>query len=101
MIEEIPFSFKFNYGVVVGPTNHGIENYALVGEWSIWIVTNRVANKMSVTRRVREIIFAIVFVHPGSLEETFIVVFAEKWLAIFIHNGNFFCRSYKPKHIFA
>ena len=61
VIAKIPLAFIFYDAVVGGPSYDGIENDALIGEWSIGIVTNGIAEEVAVARGVGEIILAVVF----------------------------------------
>ena len=70
VIAQIPLTLILDNRVVGGPTYDGVEDDALIAERSVGIVTDGVAEEVAVAGRVREIVLAIVFVHPRSLEET-------------------------------
>ena len=61
VIAEIPLAFIFYDVVVGGPSYSGIENDTLIGERSVGIVTNGIAEEVAVARGVGEIILAVVF----------------------------------------
>jgi hypothetical protein len=69
MVAEIPLTLELYDGMVGSPSYYWIENHSLIGKRSIRIVTNGIAQQVAVSRRVREIVFAIILVHPGCLEE--------------------------------
>jgi hypothetical protein len=61
VVEQIPAAFILNDAVVGGPSYDGIENDALIGERSVGIVTNGIAEEVAVARGVGEKILAVVF----------------------------------------
>lgn len=69
VVEQIPFPFIFYDGVVCGPSHYGCEDDPLIGEWAIGVVAHGIANQVGVTGGVGEVIFSIVTMHPGGLEE--------------------------------
>ena len=64
MVEKIPFSFKFSNGVMRSPSYYWRKNYSLIDERTIGIISNGIAQEMSIPGRVREVILTLVFVHP-------------------------------------
>ena len=70
VVAEIPLAFELYDGVVGSPTYDRVKNDTFIGEWSIGIVANSIAEQVAVARRVGEIIISIVFVHPRGFEET-------------------------------
>ena len=64
VVEQIPLSFVFCNAVVSSPSDDGFEDDTLVGERSVGIVAHCVAEEMRIARRVREIILAVLLVHP-------------------------------------
>ena len=64
MIEEIPLSLVLNDAVVGCPTNNRIEDNSLIGERTVWVVTRGVAQEVAVASRVREVVLAVVLMHP-------------------------------------
>ena len=52
VIAKIPLAFIFYDAVVGGPSYDGIENDTLIGERSVGIVTNGIAEEVAVARRV-------------------------------------------------
>ena len=70
MVEEIPLAFVLGDGVVSGPANDRSEDHALIGERSVRIVTNGIAEEVAVACRVGEVVLTVVLVHPRSFEET-------------------------------
>ena len=64
VIEQIPLSLILYDAVVSGPTNNRIQDDTLIGEWSIRIVTDGIAEEVAITSRITEIVLAVVLVHP-------------------------------------
>ena len=64
VVEEEPLVLKLHDRMMGRPTNNRIENHALIGEGSVRIVTDSIAEHVAVTSRVREIILTIILVHP-------------------------------------
>ena len=94
MMEEIPLAIVLGNGVVSGPANYGGEYHALIGERAVGIVAGGVAQEMAVAGRVREVILAVVLVHPRRLEETVRVACLERFavLAEDDHAARCFCK---------
>ena len=87
VVEEIPLALILENGMVGSPTDNRSEDDALVGEWTIRIVTYGIAQEVTVTGRIAEIVFAVVLVHPRGLEETVWVVGLER-ITLFIDNQD-------------
>ena len=69
------------------PTYYRLQDNTLVSEWSIRIITHRIAEIMSITRRVAEIILALILVHPASLEEAMRII-GWQYLTLLVNNDN-------------
>ena len=65
-----------------GPAHHRREDRALVGERTVRVVADRVAQQMRVAGRVREVVPALVLVQPRRLEEAAVVVVGAQRLAV-------------------
>ena len=98
MMEEIPLSLVLADTVVSRPTYYWFQDNALIGEWSVWIVTYRIAEIMAIACRVAEVILAFVLVHPTCLEEAMWIV-SRQDLAILIHDDNWLWHLSKLLHI--
>ena len=70
MIAQIPLTLELHDRVVSRPTYHRIEDHALITERSVRRIANGIAQIVAVTGRVREVVLAIILVHPRGLEET-------------------------------
>ena len=70
MIEQEPLALVLYDAVVRGPAHDGIEEHTLIGERSVGVVANGIAEEVAVACGVTEIVLAVVLVHPRSLEET-------------------------------
>jgi hypothetical protein len=64
VIEQIPLSFVFHDAMMGCPTDYRVKDNALIGEWSVRVVTDGIAEEMTVTCRIREIVLPVIFVHP-------------------------------------
>jgi hypothetical protein len=64
VVAQIPLSFVLYDRVMGCPTYDGIEDNALIAEWSIGVVANSIAEEMAITCRIREIVLTIILVHP-------------------------------------
>ena len=73
-MEQIPLSLVLTDAVMGCPTYHWFQDNAFVSEWSISIITYCIAEIMSITRRVAEVILALILVHPASLEEAMRII---------------------------
>ena len=76
--------------MVVGPALHGFEHNALVSERAIRVVADGVAQIVGISGGVGEVVLAVVFVHPGRFEETFVVVAFQEKFAVFVQNFHLF-----------
>lgn len=83
------------------PTNNGCKDNPFVRERTIRIIADRIAEIVRVARRVGEIIFSIIFMHPGGLEETAIMFAGGNHRSIFIQNHDPPRLFRKLKHIVA
>ena len=52
------------------PTDYRRQNYPLVNKRSVRVIAYCIAQQMGITGRIRQIILAIVLMHPGCLKET-------------------------------
>ena len=73
-MEQIPFAPVFHDGVVGSPAYHRCQDYSLIGERTVRIVADRIAQAVGITGRVGEVIFSVILVHPACFEETAFVV---------------------------
>src|SRR5690554_7285529 len=87
--------------MVGGPSRNGIEHYALVGEWSVRIVSGGIANFMCVSGGIGKVVFSFVFVHPCCLKKTTIVIALKQRFAVFIQNNQVFGLFSKFQHVVA
>ena len=87
MMEEIPFTLVFDDAVVCGPANDGSKDHALEGEGAVGIIANGVAQQMAVAGGIGEIVLAIVFVDPRSLEEAVRIISLEG-LSLLVDNHD-------------
>ena len=63
-MEEIPFTLVLKDGVVSGPTHYGSEDNTLICERSVGIVACSIAEQVTVTCRISEVILSVVLMHP-------------------------------------
>ena len=64
MVEEIPLALVFSNGMVGCPTNYWCHNHSLIGEWTIRIITNGIAEEVAVACRIGEVVLSVLFEHP-------------------------------------
>ena len=69
MIEQEPLTLELYDAVMGRPAYNRIEDHALIGERSVRIVADGIAEEMTVASRIAEIVLAIILMHPRSLEE--------------------------------
>ena len=68
------------------------------GKWSIRIITYSIAEIMSITRRVAEVILALVLMHPASLEEAMRII-GWQHLTLLVNDDNRLWHFCKLLHI--
>ena len=68
-----------------GPADYRRKDDTLIDKWPVKITTRCIAKEMSVAGRIREVVFAVVFVHPGRLEETAVVITGFERVAVLIN----------------
>jgi len=56
--------------VVSSPSHHRLQDDTLIAERAVGVVGNGVAEIMAVAGGIREIVFAVILVHPAGLKET-------------------------------
>ena len=70
VIEQEPLALVLDDAVMGSPAHNGIEEHTLIGERSVGVVSDGIAEEVAVTCGIAEIVLAIVLVHPRSLKET-------------------------------
>ena len=86
MIKQVPLSAIFHDTVMGGPSYNGIEDDTLVSEGTIGRISDGITEEVSITCGVREIIFALIFMHPLCLEEAVRVASTQR-LTIFVEDN--------------
>jgi len=100
MIEEVCPALELHYRVMSGPAQNRLQNPATVRERAKRIVAGTIAQKVGVSSRVREIVFTVVLVHPGSLEEATVMVVTENGFArLRGENGDLLDFTIELKHV--
>ena len=69
VVAQVPLALELDNAVVGGPADDGIEDDSLIGEGSVRIVADGIAQVVAVASGVREIVLAVVLVHPAGLKE--------------------------------
>jgi len=82
VVEKVPLALELRNRVVCGPSLDRLQDSVLVCEWSKRRVANGVCEVVGVTSGVREVVLALVLVHPCGLEETAVVLAGVDGLAI-------------------
>ena len=86
-MEQIPLSLVLTDAMMGCPTYYRLQDNTLISKWSIRIITYCIAEIMSITRRVAEVILALVLVHPASLEEAMRII-GWQYLTLLVNNDN-------------
>ena len=64
VIEQEPLALVLDDAVMGCPAHNGIEEHTLIGERSVRIVADGIAEEMTVASRIAEIVLAIILMHP-------------------------------------
>ena len=64
VVEQIPLTLELHDAVVGSPTHDGVEQHTLIGEGTVRIISNGLAEEVAVARRVREVVLTVVLMHP-------------------------------------
>src|SRR5574344_234391 len=86
-MEQVPLSLVLTDAMMGCPTYNRLQDNALVSERTIRIITHRIAEIMSITGRVAEVILALILVHPASLEEAMRII-GWQYLTLLVNNDN-------------
>ena len=97
-MEQIPLSLVLTDAVMGCPTYYRLQDDALVSERTIRIITYCIAEIMSITGRVAEVILALILVHPASLEEAMRII-GWQYLTLLVNNDNRLWHFSKLLHI--
>lgn len=101
VIEQIPFALEFDDRVMSRPTLDRLQNTASVCKGAQRAVADSIYQVVSVTSRVREVVFALVLVHPGCLEESTIVLAGVDRLAVNIVDNELLDVAAERPHVVA
>jgi hypothetical protein len=99
VVEQIPLALELSNRVVRRPALDRLQDAVLVCERPKWRVANRVRKVVSVASRVGEVVFAVVLVHPGSLEEATVVLAGVDWLAVCVVDDKFLHVARESVHV--
>ena len=97
-MEQIPLSLVLTDTMMGCPTYYRFQDDALVSERTIRIITYCIAEIMSITGRVAEVILALILVHPASLEEAMRII-GWQYLTLLVNNDNRLWHFSKLLHI--
>ena len=86
-MKQIPLSLILTDAVMGCPTYHRLQDNTLISKWSIRIITHCIAEIMSITGRVAEVILALILVHPASLEEAMRII-GWQYLTLLVNDDN-------------
>ena len=98
VIEQIPLALVLYDRVVSGPSYDGIQDDALIGERSVGVVADGIAQQVAVTRRIGEVVLAIVLMHPAGLKEA-VGVTSLQGLTVLINDDKRTWSLCKLKHV--
>jgi len=82
VIEEVPLALELCNRVMRRPALDGLQDAVLVSERAERRVADGVRQVVRVAGRVREVVLAVVLVHPGGFEEALVVVAGVDRLAV-------------------
>ena len=97
-MEQIPLSLVLTDTVMGCPTYYRFQDDALVSERTIRIITYSIAEIMSITGRVAEVILALILMHPASLEEAMWII-SWQYLTLLVNDDNRLWHFCKLLHI--
>ena len=97
-MEQIPLSLVLTDTVMGCPTYYRFQDDALVSERTIRIITYSIAEIMSITGRVAEVILALILMHPASLEEAMRII-GWQYLTLLVNDDNRLWHFCKLLHI--
>ena len=97
-MEQIPLSLVLTDAMMGCPTYYRLQDNTLISKWSIRIITYCIAEIMSITCRVAEVILALILVHPASLEEAMRII-GWQYLTLLVNDDNRLWHFSKLLHI--
>jgi hypothetical protein len=101
VVEQIPLALELSNRMVCRPALYGFQNAVLVCERSQRRVANSICEVMGVAGRVREVVLALVLVHPRSFKETTIVLAGVDWLAVCVIDDEILHVARESVHVVA
>lgn len=81
VIEQVPLALVLDDRVMRRPPLDGLEDPTLIRKGSVRRITGCVDEVMGVSGRVGKVVFAVVLVHPGGLEEPTVMVVGDQGFA--------------------
>ena len=100
MVEKVPLPSYIDDGLMIGPSFHRREHYALVSEGSIRTVARRVNDIVCIPRRIGEIILSIILMHPGRFKEALLIILFPIQVSGAVHDLYLLHRLCKALHVF-
>jgi hypothetical protein len=88
MIAQVPLTLELYDRVVSRPAYHRIKDHTLIAERSVRRIANGIAEIVAITSRVREIILAVILVHPRGFEETVRITSLHGLAVLIKHNHS-------------
>ena len=100
VVEQEPLVFVLYNAVVGGPAYHGVEQYALESEGTVGAITDGIAQQVTVTGGVAEVILSVFLVHPRGFEEAVRIACLQR-LSVLVENNDRMRGFGKLEHIVA
>lgn len=97
-MEQIPLSLVLTDAMMGCPTYYRLQDNTLVSERTIRIITYSIAEIMSITGRVAEVILALILMHPAGLEEAMWII-CWQYITLFVNDDNRLWHFSKLLHI--
>ena len=96
---HLPSTLKLHNRMMGRPSLDWLQYPALVHEWTKWRVSDCMNQIVSVSRRIREIILPLIFMHPRSFEEPSIMLTGMDRVSISIVDYQFVNVAIERTHI--
>ena len=83
-----------------GPAKHRLQDLSLISKGTNRAIANRIYQEMGGAGGVREIILPLIFVHPGILEVSSVLIPGQKFFSALVQNLDMVIAALQVQHIF-
>lgn len=101
VVEQVPLALELRNRVVCSPTLDRLQNAVLVCERTKRRIANGVCKVVGVAGGVREVVLALVLVHPGCFKEAAVVLAGVDWLAVCVVDDELLHVAGESVHVVA